>query len=142
MLMRPHDGAVDHRVFVVGIGSEIFEDFLPDPALSPTAEPAVGVLPIAESFRQIPPRDAGAVAVQHRFDESAIVLGSCADMADPPWQPVFDPLPLVVSQSISGHGSAFAKADLSLITQFLAEVDSFYALYINDDSFYVQDQNN
>jgi len=39
-------------------------------------------------------------------------------------------------------GQPFAKADLSLITQFLAEVDSFYGLYVTDDSFYVQDQNN
>jgi hypothetical protein len=29
-----------------------------------------------------------------------------------------------------------------LITQFLAEVDSFYVLFLNDDSFYVHDQNN
>jgi hypothetical protein len=39
-------------------------------------------------------------------------------------------------------GQPFVKADLPLITQFLAEVDSFYALYVYHDSFYVHDQNN
>jgi hypothetical protein len=102
VLVGPDDGAVDHRVFVVGIGGQMLEDLLPDPALGPAAEPAMGVLPIAESLRQIAPRDAGAVAIENRFDESTIVLGSGADMTDPARQPIFDPLPLVVAQSIPG----------------------------------------
>jgi len=129
VLMRPDDGAVDHRVFVVGVGGEMFEDLLPDPALGPAAEPTMGILPITEALRQIAPWDAGAVTIEHRFDESAIVLRAGANMADPPRQQVLDPLPLVIAQSISGHRSAFAKADLSLTTQFQAEVDSFYVLY-------------
>jgi hypothetical protein len=30
VLMRAHDGAVDHRVFVVGVGREMQKDPLPD----------------------------------------------------------------------------------------------------------------
>jgi hypothetical protein len=30
MLVGAHDGAVDHRVFIVCIGSEMLEDPLPD----------------------------------------------------------------------------------------------------------------
>jgi hypothetical protein len=109
VLMRADYGAVDHRVFVVGVGGEMVEDLLPDPALGPAAEPTMGILPIAEALRQIAPWDAGAVTIEHRFDEAAIVLGSGADMADPPRQPVLDPLPLVIAQSISGHRSALSK---------------------------------
>jgi hypothetical protein len=115
--------------YSLSASGEMVEDLLPDPALGPAAEPTMGILPIAEALRQIAPWDAGAVTIEHRFDEAAIVLGSGADMADPPRQPVLDPLPLVIAQSISGHRSAFVKADLSLITQFQAGVDSLYVLY-------------
>jgi hypothetical protein len=36
----------------------------------------VRVLPVAKPFRQVAPRNSGAVAVEHRFDESAIVVGA------------------------------------------------------------------
>jgi hypothetical protein len=48
--------------------------------------------------------------MEHSFDESAIVLGGGADMADSPRQQVFDPFPLVVAQSISVHKSAFCQS--------------------------------
>src|SRR5215472_7383107 len=88
----------------------MLEDYLPDSALGPAAEPSMGILPIAESLRQIAPRDAGTIPIEHCFDEATIVLGGGADMADPPREPVFDPFPLVVAQSISGHGSAFSQS--------------------------------
>ena len=51
------------------------------PLLGPAAEPAVGVLPVAKAFRQVAPRNSGAVAIEHRFDESAVVLSGDADIA-------------------------------------------------------------
>src|ERR1700739_1074351 len=95
--MGANDGAVDHRVFVVGGGGKMLEDLLPHTAVGPATEPPMSILPIAEPVWQIAPRDAGTVAIEHRFDESTIVLGGHADLADPPWQQVLDPLPLVVS---------------------------------------------
>ena len=112
--MRPHDGAVEHRIFVVGIGGEMLEELLPDPGFGPPTEPAMGILPVAEARRQIAPRDASAVAIEHCFDESTIVLSGRANMTDPPRQPILDPLPLVVAQSISRHGSAFCQSRPSI----------------------------
>ena len=110
MLMRPNDGAVAHRILVIGIGRQMLEDLLPDAGLGPAAEALVRILPVAEALRQIAPGDPGAVAIEHRLDESTVVFGSHADMADPPRQQVLDPLPLVVAQSLSGHASAFFTA--------------------------------
>src|SRR5271155_312680 len=95
-------------------GGEMLEDLLPDPGFGPPSEPAMGILPVAQALRQIAPRDAGAVAIEHRLDEATIVLSGRANMADPPRQPVLDPLPLVVAQSISRHRSAFCQSQPSI----------------------------
>ena len=80
MLVGAHDGTVNHRIFVVGLGGQVLEEALPHPFIGPTAEPLVGVLPVALPFRQNAPRNSGAVAVEHGFDESAIVVGGDADI--------------------------------------------------------------
>jgi hypothetical protein len=51
MLMGAHNGAVDHRVFIVGLGREMLKDALPDSGLCPAAEAPMHVLPIAEALR-------------------------------------------------------------------------------------------
>jgi hypothetical protein len=112
VLVGAHDGAVDHRVFVVGIGGQMLEDLLPHPAFGPTAEPAMGVLPIAPSLRQIAPWGAGAVAVEHRLDESPIILSCGADMPDSSRRKVFDPFPLVVAVHIGSSVSLLPKPTL------------------------------
>ena len=61
VLMSAHDGAVDHRVFVVGVLGEAAEDALPNAGLRPSTEPAVNVLPVSEAFWQITPGNTGAV---------------------------------------------------------------------------------
>ena len=48
----------------------------------------MGILKIAETFRQIALRDTGTAAVEHRFEESKIVVGAHADMANPSRQQV------------------------------------------------------
>jgi hypothetical protein len=72
-------------------------------------EPPVRVLPIAGSLRQVASWDAGAVSIKNRLDESAIIPRRGADIADFPRQQVLYPLPLIITQSISGHGSAFLQ---------------------------------
>jgi hypothetical protein len=106
MLMGAHDGAVDHRVFVVGICSEMLEYPLPHASFGPTAEPQMDLGPIAESRRQIAPWHPGAIAIQHRLDELSIVRCGHPDRTFTPWQQVPDPFPLVVAQSESPHPSA------------------------------------
>lgn len=64
------------------------------------------LLPIAEPLRQIPPGNAGPIAVQHCLNEQPIVLGGDADMSFTPRQHVLDTIPLVVAQAVAAHGSA------------------------------------
>src|ERR1700756_806794 len=93
MLVGAHDGAVNHRILVVGVGGQVLEEALPYSFVGPTAEPLVGVLPIAKPLRQVAPRNSGAVTVEHRFDESAIVVGGDADITGFAGQQVLDSLP-------------------------------------------------
>ena len=111
--MGPHDGAIDHRIFVVGIGSQVLEQALRYPLLGPAAEPPVGVFPIAQSFRQVAPGNSGAVSVEDGFDESAIIVGGYADIFRFSGKQVLDPLPLIIAKSISVRGSALFTADSS-----------------------------
>src|SRR5215831_14495617 len=101
---------LEHGVFVVGLAGEVLKHPFPHPGLRPATEPSVNVFPVTEAFREVTPRNSGTVAIEDRLDESAVVLSGDANMPDPPWQ-ILDPLPLVVAQSISEHGSAFSKAD-------------------------------
>jgi hypothetical protein len=111
MLMGSHNGAVDHRVFVVGIGGEVLEDPAPDARFGPPAKALVNVLPVAEAFRQVAPGYPGPVAIQYRFHEQAIVRRGYPDAARPTRQQVFDAIPLVIAQSVAVHRSAPHKAD-------------------------------
>ena len=106
MLMRAHDGAVDHRVFVVGIGCERLKNTRPDAGCGPATEAPMHVFPVAEAFRQIAPRDAGPVAIQHRFDEQAVIRCRHPDRTLSAWQKILDPVPLIVAKSIAPHRSA------------------------------------
>src|ERR1700734_3228442 len=73
VLMGTHNGAVDHRIFIVGVSGKMQEDLLPYTRFRPSAEALMHVLPVTEALRQIAPRHAGAVAVQHRLDEQPVV---------------------------------------------------------------------
>ncbi len=81
VLVGPHDDAVDHGVFVVGVTGEVLKQALPYPLLGPAAEPPVGVLPVPELLREVAPRNSGAVSVENGFDELAIISDSDTDIA-------------------------------------------------------------
>ena len=81
MLMSPYDGRVDHHVFVVVIAGQQLENTLENAALRPAAEALVHDLPVAETLRQIPPRNARPIAVKNGFDEQSVVGCIAADMA-------------------------------------------------------------
>src|SRR5262249_31512935 len=113
VLMSPHDGAVDHRVFVIAIGCQVLKDALPLPyaGFGPAAEPPMRILPVAKPLRQVAPWDPRTVPVQHRLDKATIVMGGGTGVAPLAGKQVLDPFPLVVAKSIAGHASAFYKAD-------------------------------
>ena len=105
VLMGAYNGAVDHRAFIVGIGGEEAEDPLPDAGFRPSAEAAMHVDRVTEAFGQVAPGNAGAITIQDRLDEQAIVRRGHADGARAAGQPVLDPVPLVIAESISVHRS-------------------------------------
>jgi len=82
VLMRPHDRAVDHGVFVVGLAGEVLKHPFPHPGLRPAAEPSVNVFPVTEAFFE--PRNSSTVAIEDRFDEAAVVLSGDANVAANP----------------------------------------------------------
>ncbi len=86
--MGAHNGAVDHRVFVVGVGCEMPEHPLPYPGLGPAAEAPMRVFPIAEAFGQVAPRDARAIPIEYRLDELPVVLRRNPDVTLTPGQKV------------------------------------------------------
>jgi hypothetical protein len=81
MLMRAHNGGIDHHVFVVVIARQQLENALENSALCPSAEALVDDLPITEALRQIAPGNAGAIAVHNGFDEQPIIRRRTADVA-------------------------------------------------------------
>ena len=112
MLMGPDDGGADHRVFIVRVIRQNLEKIRPNTARSPARETPVGVVPIAEALRHIPPWRAGAELPDHRLDKQPVAqLAVAPDMARPAGQQILDPGKLVVPQSVASHDKAsFAKA--------------------------------
>src|ERR1700724_2838077 len=53
---------------------------------------------------QITPRDSRSISVKNRINEQPVVCCIAAHMTFSPGQKIFDPLPLVVSQSKALHG--------------------------------------
>ena len=65
MLMGAHYGAVDHRIFLVGVGRQMLKDPLPDALCRPAAEAPMDVFPAAEPFGQVTPRHTCAVSKEY-----------------------------------------------------------------------------
>jgi hypothetical protein len=97
MLMGTHNRAVDHRVFVIGIASQVLEYLLQDAAFSPSAPASVRILPIAKPFWQITPRHSGSIPIKNSIYKQAVIGRRTANMPFPPRKKIFDPLPLIVS---------------------------------------------
>jgi hypothetical protein len=110
VLVGTHNGTIQHRIFVVGVGGDILKDPLPDSRLRPSAEPTVHVLPIAETRWQVTPGNPSAIPIEHRFDKQTIVGGRHVDRTGSARQKILDPVPLVVAKAEAHHGSA-PKAD-------------------------------
>ena len=106
VLMGARDGAVDHRVFVVRVGGQMLKNLFPDAGFRPAAEAAMNVLPVTEALREISPGNAGTVPVERCLHEQAVIRRGCSGGARPAWQHVFDPVPLVVSYSVTAHWPA------------------------------------
>jgi hypothetical protein len=79
--MSAHDGSIDHHVFVIVIACQQLENALENAALRPPTEALVHDLPVAETRRQVTPRDSRSIPVKNGFDEQPVVRCIAADMA-------------------------------------------------------------
>jgi hypothetical protein len=114
VLMSAHNGAVDHRVIVVGSLGQMLKDALPDTGFGPAGKAAVHVFAVAEALRQVAPGDTGAIAVEYGVDKQTVVRSGHANRTGPTRQQVLDPVPLVIAESVSAHRSAFPKRVLAM----------------------------
>ena len=97
MLVGAHNGGVDHHVFVVVIARQQLENALEHAAFRPPIEALVDDILIAETLREITPRNAGSISEENGFDEQPIIRRRAPDMAFAAGQNILDPIPLVVA---------------------------------------------
>ena len=110
MLVRPHDGCIDHGVFIVRIIRQGLEKTLPYTTLGPAGKTCVGVFPSAKTLRQIALWCAGPKLPDHGFDKQPIAaVAIAAHRAKTPRQQHFDPCKLIIPQTISFHRNALTK---------------------------------
>jgi hypothetical protein len=96
-LIVSHNRPVDRRVLVVGIHRQQGEYRGRHTARGRTAEAPMVVVPIAEDFRQVTPGDAGAVAVEHRVHETAVVRRCYPRGTGSAGKLVLDTVPFVIA---------------------------------------------
>src|SRR5258707_8779977 len=100
MLVRPDDGGVDHRVFVIRIIGQGLEKTLPNPARGPARKALVDVLPVTEALRQIAPRSARTEFPDHSFDKQAVSpFAAAANRAGTTLAKNLNPRKMVIAQS-------------------------------------------
>jgi hypothetical protein len=104
VLVSAHDRGVDHHVFVVGVIRQQLENAIENAALRPSVKALVYDVPVAKTRGQITPRDSRSISVKNRINEQPVVCCIAAHMTFSAGQKIFDPLPLVVSQSKPLHG--------------------------------------
>ena len=106
VLVSANDGRVDRHEFIVGVCRQSRENPRKCASFAPMTITQARRFPVTVAFGKIAPRDASSIAKVNRIHEKPIVSGSAADMAFAPGQKVFDPVPLIVAQSVAEHGSA------------------------------------
>jgi len=104
--MGAHDGAVDHRVFVIAVSRQHLKQLFPHATLGPAGKSRVNLYRIAKALRQVSPGNAGAIPLEHGFHKQPVILGRDPDMAGAARQYILDPSPLIISQSIASHRPA------------------------------------
>ena len=66
---------VDHQPLKVCVIHQGLQDPFPDPLVTPSAEPAVYILPVSVRFRQIPPGRSGAQNPEYSIDKLPGITG-------------------------------------------------------------------
>ena len=66
---------VDHQPLKIRLFDEHFEQFLPNPFVPPANESSMGITPMTQIERQIPPGSSRAQDPEYGVDELAVVFG-------------------------------------------------------------------
>ena len=66
---------VDHQPLKVCVVHQGFQNFFPDPLVTPPAETAVYILPVPIRFRQVPPRRSGTQNPEYAVDKLPGITG-------------------------------------------------------------------
>lgn len=103
VLVRSHDGRVDHGVFIVRILGQGLENTLPHTAAAPSHMAQMHHAEIAQALGQVTPGNTGTVAIEHDIDEQPVVLGGRSNVSSPAGQQVLDLAPLAICQGISAN---------------------------------------
>ena len=74
LLVSVDNGAVNQRVFEIGLAADLFEKALENTTLGPSAKPAEHAVPVPELRWQIPPGQTGSHPPENGLQEQAIVL--------------------------------------------------------------------
>lgn len=88
---------------MIGIVGQVLEYLFPDAMFCPAAPAAMRVLPIAKTFRQIPPRHTRAIAIANRVHKKPMVKGGAANMSFASGQKILDPFPWIIAQRIASY---------------------------------------
>ncbi len=135
MLMRPDNCAVDHHVFIVVISCQITKYSFDDSAFTPAAQTPVHIFPVPETGRKVAPRNASAIAIQHRLHEQTVVRSCAADMTFAAGKKILYPLSLVVAQTIAPHSSVSPqKQENSQHTQTQSTTLTCHTQGLTDDT--------
>jgi hypothetical protein len=103
LLMRPHDGGIDHQPFQIGLARQGGEDLVQNAHLDPAIVPALHALVFAEPPRQIALAPARAGHPQQRVQKPSIV-GAWTSLALPAARhKLLKLLPLVVQKPFAIH---------------------------------------
>jgi hypothetical protein len=98
MLVRSHDGGIDHDVFEFWILSQRLENPLPNALARPSIEPLEDTVPMPDFRREIAPRRARPQHPKYGINKQTIVLAVPASV---PWfarDQIFDAFPLCSCQ--------------------------------------------
>lgn len=74
-LVSTGNRAVDHHIFIVMIGSHMPKNPFDNATFVIETLPPVHVFPVAEPERQITPRNACAITIQHNFHKQTVISG-------------------------------------------------------------------
>lgn len=109
--MGANDGAIDERLFKIGILRQEREDSMPDTVSRPSGESLVDAVPRAELGGKITPGTARPGNPQHGLNKFSIIGRRTSRIAGLAWQKSGDTLELIIAQTQTDHPDLSKKSE-------------------------------